>query len=103
MKSPSKLKELQQLTGRLAALNRFLPKADDKCHHFFTLIKNWGRDFSWTEEYEKAFQDLKLFLQSPPVMAKPVCGEILYVYLSLSSVAGSSVLCWEDKGIMKPV
>lgn len=35
MKSLQTIKEVQSLTGKLAALNRFISKATDKCHYFF--------------------------------------------------------------------
>ena len=39
MKSPRTIKEVQSLTGKLAALNRFISRATNKCHHFFQTIK----------------------------------------------------------------
>ena len=35
MASPKTVKEVQKLTGRIAALNRFVSKASDKCLPFF--------------------------------------------------------------------
>lgn len=39
MKSPRTLKEVQSLTGKLVALNRFISKAIDKYRVFFKVIK----------------------------------------------------------------
>ena len=39
MKSPQSIKEVQSLTGRVAALNRFVSKATDKCLPFFKVLK----------------------------------------------------------------
>ena len=39
MRSPSKTKEVQSLTGRVAALNRFISKVTDKCLPFFESLK----------------------------------------------------------------
>ena len=39
MRSPSKMKEVQSLTGRVAALNRFISRATDKCLPFFDSLK----------------------------------------------------------------
>lgn len=39
MKSTSKIKEVQHLTGCLPALGYFLSKLGDKCHNFFAIIK----------------------------------------------------------------
>ena len=39
MRSPRNLKEIQSLTGKLAALSRFISKATDKCQAFFQVIR----------------------------------------------------------------
>ena len=36
MPSPSNIKEVQRLTGRIAALSRFVSRASDKCQPFFS-------------------------------------------------------------------
>ena len=47
MTSPKTVKEVQKLTGRIAALNRFVSKATDKCLPFFKTLK---QAFAWTDE-----------------------------------------------------
>jgi hypothetical protein len=47
MKSPQKPKEVQSLTGRVAALSRFISKSTDKCLPFFKILKG-GQKFQWT-------------------------------------------------------
>ena len=39
MSSPKTIKEVQSLIGRVAALNRFVLKATDKCIPFFKTLK----------------------------------------------------------------
>ena len=39
MKPPQNVKEVQSLTERVAALNRFVSKATDKCLPFFRVLK----------------------------------------------------------------
>ena len=39
MPPPSNIKEVQRLTGRIAALSRFVSKASDKCQPFFQVLK----------------------------------------------------------------
>ena len=39
MKPPQNIKEVQSFTGRVAALNRFVSKATDKCLPFFKVLK----------------------------------------------------------------
>ncbi|KAI5338915.1 hypothetical protein L3X38_018187 [Prunus dulcis] len=102
MKSPSTMKEIQSLTGRAAALNRFLSRSTDKCRPFFKALKKGQRD-KWDEECEVAFQNLKTYLTSPPLLSKPVPGEDLFVYLAVSDSAISSALIREELGAQHPI
>jgi hypothetical protein len=43
MRSPTSIKEVQQLTGRIAALSRFLSCAGEKAFHFFSTLKKSER------------------------------------------------------------
>ncbi|CAL2227392.1 unnamed protein product [Prunus armeniaca] len=48
-----------------------------------------GTKDKWDEECEVAFQNLKTYLTSPPLLSKPVPGEDLFVYLAMSNSAVS--------------
>ncbi|KAK0590984.1 hypothetical protein LWI29_034021 [Acer saccharum] len=102
MASPKTLKDVQRLTGCLASLNRFIAKSTDKCAPFFRAIKK-GKGLEWSTECEEAFQKLKEYLGRAPILSKPVVGETLYLYLSVTEVATSSVLIRLEEGIQKPV
>ena len=39
MLSPSNIKDIQRLIGRIAALSRFVSRAIDKCRPFFQVLK----------------------------------------------------------------
>ena len=90
------------LTGRAAALNRFISRSSDKCRPFFNLVKK-ATDFLWTEECEAALADLKKYLTTTPVLSNPVPGEELFLYLAVSEHAVSAVLIREEKGEQKAV
>ncbi|XP_074377865.1 uncharacterized protein LOC141719388 [Apium graveolens] len=45
MKLPTNVKQVQSLTGRIAALNRFVSKSSDRCKEFFKALKLAGKDF----------------------------------------------------------
>ena len=94
------IKEVQSLTGRDAALNRFVSKATDKCLPFFKVLK---KAFEWTDECQKAFQDLKDYLTTAPLLSPSVQGEELYLYLVMSPHAVSSALIREEGKVQKPV
>ncbi|CAL2254933.1 unnamed protein product [Prunus armeniaca] len=101
MKSPATIKEIQSLTGRTVALNRFLSRSTDKCIPFFKALKKGHKD-KWDDECEVAFQNLKTYLTSPPLLSKPIPGEDLYIYLAVSDSAVSSALVLEELGVHHP-
>ena len=47
MAPPRNVKEVQSLNGKIAALNRFVLRAIDKCLPFFCMLK---KSFEWTTE-----------------------------------------------------
>ena len=58
MRSPATVKEMQQLTGRMAALSRFVSASGEKGNPYFQCLKRNNR-FFWTRECEEAFMKLK--------------------------------------------
>ena len=66
MVSPRTIKEVQKLTGRIAAFNKFVSRATDKCLPFFKTLK---QAFTWIDECEAAFQDLKHYLSNPLLLS----------------------------------
>ena len=65
MQPPSNTKEIQRLTGRIAALSRFVSRSNDKCQPFFQVLK---KAFHWDVQCEEAFSALKYYLSSPPIL-----------------------------------
>ena len=101
LRPPSNPKEVQVLTGMLAALNRFISKFADRCRPFYQLLKEW-KGFQWNEECDKAFRDLKEYLMQAPMLTAPDSREDLFMYLSVSDHAISAVLL-KDRGVQQPV
>ena len=100
MSSPKTVKEVQSLTGRVAALNRFISKATDKCLPFFKTLK---QAFVWTEECETVFQELKCYLINPPLLSPSKEGEDLFLYPTISITAVSAALIKEENKIQFPM
>ncbi|KAH7857720.1 hypothetical protein Vadar_015844 [Vaccinium darrowii] len=65
-----------------AALNRFIKKSSNRCRPFFQLLKK-REGYEWGAEQEQAFQELKSYLSSPPLLSTPEAGERLILYLVL--------------------
>jgi hypothetical protein len=59
MISPRTIKDVQQLTGRIAALSRFLPTSAKRCLPMFKILKKEDT-FNWTQECEDAFKEQSL-------------------------------------------
>jgi hypothetical protein len=58
MRPPVRIKDVQKLAGSLAALSRFISRLAERALPFFKLMQKSG-PFSWTEEVERAFQEVK--------------------------------------------
>ncbi|XP_057755334.1 uncharacterized protein LOC130974472 [Arachis stenosperma] len=102
MASPKTMKEVQQLARRVAALSRFLPAVSSRSYLFFqTILKD--KKFQWTAECERAFDELKNILSSPPVLQRPIVSKSLYLYLSVSNHSISSALVIETGKTQQPV
>ena len=81
LEPPRTVKAVQSLNGKVAALNRFVSKATDKCLPFFYVLR---KSFEWTDECQKAFKDLKKYLSFPPLLNPSSPGEELYLYIAIS-------------------
>ena len=75
----------------MTALGRFISKLGERALPFFKLMKKKG-PFELTEEDDKAFQDLKKYLTSPPVMVAPRPQEPLVLYLAATPYSASATL-----------
>lgn len=102
MPSPKSMREVQKLTGRIAALNRFILRSTDKCLPFFKLLKG-NTKFEWNDECQKAFDELKRYLSTPLTLTKPLTGEKLFLYLVVMEASVSAVLVRDSDNEQWPV
>ena len=65
---PKNVKEVQSLNSKIAALNKFVSRATDKCLPFFRTLK---KSFKWTAKCQQAFDDLKAYFPSRRCSAYP--------------------------------
>ena len=100
LEPPRTIKEVQSLNGKVAALNRFVSRATDRCLPFFYTLR---KSFEWTDEFQMAFNDLKTYLSSPPLLSPSKPGEELYLYLAVSQATVSAALVIEENGSQKLV
>src|SRR5436190_9669206 len=76
MRPPTKLKDVQRLAGCMVALGRFISRLGERGLPLFKLLKKVDR-FEWKQEAERALEDLKEYLSSPPVLTAPLPEEPL--------------------------
>ena len=100
LEPPRTMKEVQSLNGKNTALNRFVSKATDKCLPFFRTLR---KSFEWTDECQKAFEDLKKYLLSPPLLSPSKPRKELYLYIAVSQAAVSAALVREEEGSQRPI
>jgi hypothetical protein len=85
---------MQKLAGCLASLRRFISKFGEQALPFFKLMKKTG-PFKWNPEADVAFEDLKRYLTSPPIMVTPRPQERLLLYLAATPQTASAALMVE--------
>uniref|UniRef100_A0A803PU77 Reverse transcriptase domain-containing protein n=1 Tax=Cannabis sativa TaxID=3483 RepID=A0A803PU77_CANSA len=66
---PRTIRDIQKLTGKIAALSRFISKLSNKSLPFYDLLRG-NRKFSWDEKCQLALETLKRYLTTPPVLSK---------------------------------
>ncbi|KAM2020097.1 hypothetical protein ACFX1T_022825 [Malus domestica] len=103
MKEPVTSKDIQSLTGKVAALTRFISKATDRCALFFKALKGSKKYITWTDEYAEAFKNLKDYMSKASLLSKPEVGDTLIIYLSVSASAVSFVLIRNDGNVEWPI
>jgi phage FluMu protein gp41 len=96
MQDPVSVKDVQKLTGRVAALNRFIPRAAERSLPFFQVLRS-TKNFQWSETQKQAFQKLKDYLSNMTKLCPPEPRSPLLLYVSASNSAVSAVLVHEKE------
>ncbi|GKD77115.1 reverse transcriptase domain-containing protein, partial [Tanacetum coccineum] len=96
---------MQRLSGKLAALNKFLSKAAKKALPCLDTLKKCAnkKDFHWTIEAEEAFQEMNKLIAELPTLTAPKKEEELIVYLSAANEAVRIVLLVERHVSQAPI
>ena len=104
LRPPRCVKDIQKLTGCLAALSRYISRMGEKGLPFFKLLKAKEK-FEWSDEADAAFTQLKQYLSSSPVLTAPNPKEPLLLYIAATDRVVSTVLVVkrEEPGHAYPV
>jgi phage FluMu protein gp41 len=96
MQNPVSVKDVQKLTGRVAALNRFIPRVAETSLPFFQVLRS-SKNFQWSETQKQDFQELKDYLSNMTKLCPPEPRSPLMLYESASNSAVSVVLLQEKE------
>jgi hypothetical protein len=97
MQDPVSVKDVQKLIGRVATLNRFIPRAAERSLSFFHVLRS-SKKFQWFKTQKQAFQELKDYLSNMTKLCPPEPRSPLLLYVSASNSAVSAVLVQEKEG-----
>jgi ribonuclease HI len=94
MTPPQSTKDVQRLTGKLAALNRFISKSVERSLPFLKTLHG-AKDFAWGPEQAAAFASLKQHLSDLAILTSPD-PSLLLLYITASPYAVSAALVQEQ-------
>jgi hypothetical protein len=82
-------REIQKLSGMMAALSRFISKLDKRGMPFYKLLRKTN-EFQWDDQAASAFVQLKQYLKSLPTLIPPRPKDILLLYVAVMDVVVST-------------
>ncbi|RVX08208.1 Retrovirus-related Pol polyprotein from transposon 17.6 [Vitis vinifera] len=95
MPVPRTEKEIRGFLGRLQYISRFIARLTDICEPIFRLLRK-NQPTVWNDDCQLAFERIKEYLLSPPVLVPPMPGRPLLLYLSVSDIALGCMLAQLD-------
>ena len=96
MATPTDLKQIQKLTGCVAALSRFISRLGEKALHLYRLLRR-TEHFEWTDAATAGLEEIKALLDSNPILAAPNIGEPMLLYITATHQVVSTVLVVEGE------
>ncbi|XP_012567648.1 uncharacterized protein [Cicer arietinum] len=96
MPPPSTEKEVRGFLGRLNYISRFISQLTATCEPIFKLLRK-NQTVVWNQECQNAFEKIRQYLQNPPILAPPVLGRPLIMYLTVLDGAMGCVLGQHDE------
>ncbi|KAK1682140.1 hypothetical protein QYE76_042988 [Lolium multiflorum] len=104
MQPPTTKKELQRLIGKINFVRRFISNLSGRIEPFMGLVKTKSDDeFHWGAEQQQAFDDIKRYLTTPPVLVPPQPDRPFYIYLSVADTSIASVVVQLYEGVERVV
>ena len=75
-------KELQSLIGKINFMRRYIANSIGKMKAFSPFLRlNQVKEFIWGNEQQRAFNQIKQSLTTPPVLVPPALGRPIKLYI----------------------
>lgn len=101
MKRPSTVKDVRSFLGTINFYAKFIPNVAEKRKPLNELLKKDVK-FKWTENCEKAFNDLRCFLTSEPLLVRPKYDDVFVITTDASNHAIGAILS-NEKTVDRPI
>ncbi|KAB5595388.1 Transposon Tf2-7 polyprotein [Ceratobasidium theobromae] len=102
-KTPTSLKELQAFLGFCNFYRRFINRFSEIAKPLTSMTKK-GKEWSWSQDTESAFMEMKRAICSAPVLRHPHEGEPYFLETDASGVAMGAILSQrQEDGYLHPV
>ena len=96
---PKDKKKLQKLISKTNFIRRFISNLSGRIEPFTPLLRlKADQEFTWVADQQKALDNIKEYLSSPPVLIPPPKGIPFRLYLSAGEKSIGSVLIQELEG-----
>ncbi|XP_008229457.1 PREDICTED: uncharacterized protein LOC103328826 [Prunus mume] len=96
MPEPRNLREMKSLQGHLAFIWQFISNLGGRCQPFSRLMKK-DVPFVWDEAYHNAFESIKKYLSSSPLLGAPIPGKPLILYIAAQERSIGALLMQENE------
>nr|AAX95307.1 Retrotransposon gag protein, putative [Oryza sativa Japonica Group]ABA93246.1 retrotransposon protein, putative, unclassified [Oryza sativa Japonica Group] len=98
-KAPTCKKEVQKLLGKVNYLRRFISNLAGKIDAFVPILRlKKEADFTCGAKQQEAFEELKRYLTTPPVVRAPKAGKPFRLYIASEDKVIGAVLTQEEDG-----
>ena len=96
---PTNKTQLQSLISKINFIRRFISNISEKMLPSSPLLKlKADQEFKWGSVQQKAFDEIKEYMKSPPVLVPPQRGKPFKLYMSTNNHTIGSALIQEFEG-----
>jgi hypothetical protein len=95
LQPPRTQRKNQKLTGMMTALSQFIFKSDEHVMPFYKLLCK-ANGFQWDNQAMAAFNELKQYLKSLPILVPPKEDDVLLLYITTTEevISTSIIIEW---------